>query len=432
MSRYVSYDDERTPRSSGQGWPEERTPQVRRDHRAMASRSGGRAPRSARAPQGYDEPPYPPPVQVSHVAAPQDRLEPVPPVSAFRHQAALTTVPKRDAKRRRSGPSGLWVAVMAGGATVAVLGVGTLVVVAVLALTMWEPTPRATSSSSSTSPAVAVAVAPEPRAPLVFDDPIDQMIADLKAERAAAAARPKVSAPASPSADVYIEALTIYAADLWAWATQATSEGTADDGLVPASSPGTPRAVAPMPMPPPPAAAPEPVPEAAVAAATLEHDPLFNPAPAQERSVPAPMPVAMTPPPVAAPKPQPIPAGPIELSDDDAVDVQLEDEAAEVADLFIAPGTDEEAPIGEGLDDLEALQTVLVDIRLDKASNVPIEVDGKAMGTAPGMFQLAPGWHTIALHNRGSTSTFRLEANADPDEWCFESRGRQFRVSRCR
>lgn len=111
-----------------------------------------------------------------------------------------------------------------------------------------------------------------------------------------------------------------------------------------------------------------------------------------------------------------------------ALELGSDDDGA-ATDLFDIPGT--EARAEAPADEMEALNTLLVQVRLDGGS-VPIEIDGKEAGSVPGALQLSPGVHTVTLYNRGVASTFRLEAVTDPDEWCFESKGRNFRPVRCR
>ncbi len=98
------------------------------------------------------------------------------------------------------------------------------------------------------------------------------------------------------------------------------------------------------------------------------------------------------------------------------------------SELFNVPTVDDD---GADTVEMDSLETLLVQISLD-GSGIPIEIDGEEAGSVPGALQLTPGVHTVTLYNRGVTSTFRLEAVTDPDEWCFESKGRNFRPVRCR
>ncbi len=116
------------------------------------------------------------------------------------------------------------------------------------------------------------------------------------------------------------------------------------------------------------------------------------------------------------------------LSQDDA-SIPLLADGGSVAELFYVPG--EEPLVDEGdLAALDSLSTLLVRIETD-VSGVPVEIDGRIVGSAPTVAEVSPGWHTVVLHNDGATTSFRLEARADPESWCFEARGRSFKDVRC-
>ncbi len=103
------------------------------------------------------------------------------------------------------------------------------------------------------------------------------------------------------------------------------------------------------------------------------------------------------------------------------------------ADVFIAPKVEQAPrvqPIQGGLEDVDAMVLRLVEITIDE-DDVPIRVDGVDQGTVPGAIQVRPGPHKVELYFRGTTSEFELEATRDPDQWCFERRGRSFRQRRC-
>jgi hypothetical protein len=64
-------------------------------------------------------------------------------------------------------------------------------------------------------------------------------------------------------------------------------------------------------------------------------------------------------------------------------------------------------------------------------NGVPVQIDGKNIGNAPLVTEVAPGPHQVRL---GSTqiTEFQLQATADPVEWCFEGHGRSFKYVSCR
>ena len=169
---------------------------------------------------------------------------------------------------------------------------------------------------------------------------------------------------------------------------------------------------------------------------------------ADDRVVAAPQPTAtfaMAPPPaapVAPPKPVCAdgelcgdhtlagwrdPADGVDLLASDESDSFLVSAQLAVAELF-ATGDDES--IREDLGGLESLDTLLVRIQTD-VSGVPVQIDGKNVGYAPMVGQVAAGPHQIRLGD-GAISEFTLQATSDPTEWCFEAHGRQFKYVVCR
>ncbi|HHO49554.1 MAG TPA: hypothetical protein ENK18_01485 [Deltaproteobacteria bacterium] len=118
----------------------------------------------------------------------------------------------------------------------------------------------------------------------------------------------------------------------------------------------------------------------------------------------------------------------VDLLAEEDVALELGSDEITESELFNVPTVDDD---GADTVEMDSLETLLVQISLD-GSGIPIEIDGEEAGSVPGALQLTPGVHTVTLYNRGVTSTFRLEAVTDPDEWCFESKGRNFRPVRCR
>ncbi|MEZ4240793.1 MAG: PEGA domain-containing protein [Myxococcota bacterium] len=63
---------------------------------------------------------------------------------------------------------------------------------------------------------------------------------------------------------------------------------------------------------------------------------------------------------------------------------------------------------------------------------VPVEIDGEKVGDAPLVTEVKPGAHQVRLYGGGNNVTeFQLRVDSDPQEWCFQSRGRQFKYVRC-
>jgi hypothetical protein len=97
------------------------------------------------------------------------------------------------------------------------------------------------------------------------------------------------------------------------------------------------------------------------------------------------------------------------------------------AELFALPS---ESDAGGGEFDL--LTTLLVNVTTDVAG-IPVEIDGKRVGSTPLTAEVAAGWHDVKLYGGGDAFTsFRLNADQDPDEWCFELKGRALKSVTCR
>jgi hypothetical protein len=110
--------------------------------------------------------------------------------------------------------------------------------------------------------------------------------------------------------------------------------------------------------------------------------------------------------------------------DDWAVDVGSSDPAAQ----FVG-GSDE---AGDDLGaQLDALDTMLVEIRTDKPG-VQVMIDGAPAGVTPVHTDLSGGYHTVKLIGDNGEQTFQLRPESDPQAWCFESKGRGFKLDRCR
>jgi hypothetical protein len=98
------------------------------------------------------------------------------------------------------------------------------------------------------------------------------------------------------------------------------------------------------------------------------------------------------------------------------------------AELFAVPSASAE----DDSAGFEALSTLLVNVTTDVAG-IPVEIDGRKLGNTPLVAELTPGAHTVRLFGGGdAVSTYRLSATRDPDEWCFELRGRSLKNVTCR
>ena len=334
----------------------------------------------------------------------------------------------RTAPRRRSLDP-LMLGAVAGIATVLALGFGTLLGLMVLLVlndptqppaTTVEETPVAPSSGAAVITTQTVPAPDLPGRPTQASDPVTLMLEDLHYERQLVHAEPPVAEPAPPPPPSVVSGL-------WSMLLRLVGLGPPEP---PPEVPNEPLIVPIDPRPLRAPTAPQPTPPPSSVVARIEPRP---PAPAP-RPAPSPAPLPNpSPAPTArpAPAPAPIKAGPIELTDDDFNDDFLKEEFNE-AELFIAPGADEEpGPSTEALDNLDALDVVLVQVSVD-AEDVPIRIDGREVGTAPGAFQLPAGPHKVELYHRGQFTVFNLQAVSDPESWCFQRRGRAFRQIRCR
>jgi hypothetical protein len=96
-------------------------------------------------------------------------------------------------------------------------------------------------------------------------------------------------------------------------------------------------------------------------------------------------------------------------------------------ELFALP-SDDAGPSG----DFDVLSTYIVNVTTDVAG-IPVEIDGKKVGTTPLVAEVAPGMHTVQLFGGGgAVTTYRLSADRDPEEWCFEVKGRSLKTVTCR
>lgn len=97
------------------------------------------------------------------------------------------------------------------------------------------------------------------------------------------------------------------------------------------------------------------------------------------------------------------------------------------AELFATPGAETDRS-----NDFDSLTTLLVNVTTDVAG-IPVEIDGKKLGNTPLTAELAAGFHTVRLFGGGdAVTTFRMNADQDPDEWCFELKGRTLKNVTCR
>jgi hypothetical protein len=84
----------------------------------------------------------------------------------------------------------------------------------------------------------------------------------------------------------------------------------------------------------------------------------------------------------------------------------------------------------EGLADVASLDTRVVRISVS-GGPAAVAIDGRSVGKAPAVIEVAPGVHTVTLSVEGKDTTFELQARSDPDAWCFEARGRSFAAVTC-
>ena len=77
------------------------------------------------------------------------------------------------------------------------------------------------------------------------------------------------------------------------------------------------------------------------------------------------------------------------------------------------------------------LHTFVVRVNID-VGGIPIEIDGTRLGMAPTIVEVGPGKHTVRLYgSENQFSEFVVVARSDPDQWCFEAHGRQFKRIMC-
>jgi hypothetical protein len=293
-----------------------------------------------------------------------------------------------------------------------------------------------------------------PPAPLGSDDDgLDDLLADLDDEPLPTAPAPVQPAPVAAqddggwmaSASSLVGAVVdqvagdgVAVADVPAVAAVASSATVAPS---PVAAPSAPAAVA-VAAPRAPAAAPVagsvPAPAAPSAPAAAPAVPAEGPGAAARSFQPASA-AAYTPPPPAAP----VCVG--ELCGDDAalgyvddgahtdllagdgedwqIDVQETNVAAQFADMG---GSD----LDEG-DDLDALDSMVVEIRTDQPG-VQVEIDGAYAGVTPLLIGVGSGYHAVKLTLGDVSQRFELQPQSDPDAWCFDLKGRTFKIDRCR
>jgi len=107
-----------------------------------------------------------------------------------------------------------------------------------------------------------------------------------------------------------------------------------------------------------------------------------------------------------------------------AIDVGSSDAAAQFATMNTGGGDD----LGGELDGLD---TMLVEIRTDKPG-IQVVVDGAQAGVTPVHVDLSSGYHTVKLISDSGEQSFQLRPESDPETWCFEVKGRSFKLDRCR
>ena len=345
--------------------------------------------------------------------------------------------------RRKSRPDPLLLGAIAGIATVLAVGVGTLMGLAVLLL-LNPPSSRSQAAPEIPEVGIQAAGLPEtaalersaeaagmpasvaletvaapalPGRSRATGNPVTVMLHDLRFERelARTVAEPPANVlPVEPEPES-----TSVLSGLWSMVLRFF--GLEREAPVPVPVP--------LPAPVPLDAVVRIEPAAAVQAPAAPPVPEARPAPPPPPApvaavVPAPAPsrpprVVPEPPPRVAPEPAPsLPApvvgGPIDLSDDDFDEDYLSEDFDE-AELFIAPGAeiDEPAPTDEALEQLDALDLVLVSVRIDDGEDIPLTVVGvDGEHVVPGTLQLPRGSHEVQLYHRGVTSTFRRRSTS--------------------
>jgi len=122
------------------------------------------------------------------------------------------------------------------------------------------------------------------------------------------------------------------------------------------------------------------------------------------------------------------------LDDGDGMDLladHSEDWTVEVRDADVAA---QFAGSGGGFgeeDDLDALDSVVVEIRTDEPG-VSVEIDGNYVGVTPLLVDVSRGYHGVKLTLDDVSQRFELQPQNDPDAWCFDLKGRTFKIDRCR
>jgi len=319
-----------------------------------------------------------------------------------------------------------------------------------------EPLPTAPAPVTSAAPVVEAApVAVAAAAVASEDDGLADLLADLDDEALPTAAAP-IEAAAAPAED-------------GGWMASASSlvgavvDQVSGDGVATADMPGVAAMATSSFAPAAPVAAPSaPVAAAAPAAPVAGYAPaapVAAPSAPAGASVPAAAPVAPVAPaaaPVEAPRgfepasaaayaPPPPPACVGELCGDDAalgyvdgsghddllagggddwaIDVQETNVAAQFADM----GGDDEGD----LDGLDTLDSMMVEVRTDQPG-VSVEIDGAYAGVTPLLVGVGSGYHAVKLTLGDVSQRFELQPKADPDAWCFDMKGRTFKIDRCR
>ena len=119
--------------------------------------------------------------------------------------------------------------------------------------------------------------------------------------------------------------------------------------------------------------------------------------------------------------------GGTDLLSDDAESYAFDMGSSDAAAQFATMGGGEE-DLGAELDGLD---TMLVEVRTNRPG-VQVIVDGVAAGVTPVHVDLSSGYHTVKLISDTGEQSFQLRPEADPDAWCFEVKGRGFKLDRCR
>jgi hypothetical protein len=274
-------------------------------------------------------------------------------------------------------------------------------------------------------------------------DPLDALVADVAVERSAPAAAPVVAGYAPPPAGDPLAALLAEPIPKAPAPVAAPAEPASGGWMASAAAAVNSGWEAAAPV----VAAAAPVVAAAAPVASWSAPAPAAAAPWAPPPAPvAPLPVAPVVAPVVAVAAPALPACVGEFCDDvsassyrdgaSSMDLLAEDGDDWSIDVAPRPAAAQFASVGEpdldeGGGDLDALDTMLVEIRTD-APGVQVVIDGVVRGVTPLRTDVGAGYHTVKLVSEDGEQSFQLRPQADPETWCFAGRGRSFKLERCR